>query len=123
MLELTKEFADSLVKGYNINRVFCPKTSVKDNMDHNARSTTATKHYHGTSMTAMQFIAEDSSDEDQIPLTEDQQKVVNLSKKVLQIPSSYMQPETFYLKKSFMQLFVQLTYQKNILITKYIMKE
>ena len=72
----------------------------KDNIDHNARSTTATKHYHDTSMTAMQFIAEGDCGEDQIPLTEDQQNVVNPSKKVLQIPSSYMQHETFYLKKS-----------------------
>ena len=107
VLELTKEFADSLVKGCNIYGVFCPKilkTGVftiiaKDNIDHNARSITATKHYHGTSMTAMQFIAEDNRGEDQIPLTEDQQKVVNPSKKVLQTPSSYTQPETFYLKK------------------------
>ena len=73
----------------------------KDNIDHSARSTAATKHYHGTSMTAMQFIAEGNRGEDQIiPLTEDQQKVVNPSKKLLQIPSSYTQPETFYLRKS-----------------------
>ena len=77
VLELTKEFADSLVKGYNINGVFCPKTLetgvftiiAKGNIDHNARSTTATQHYHGTSMTAMQFIAEDNRGEDRIPLT------------------------------------------------------
>ena len=90
VLELTKEFADSLVNGYNVNGVFCPKTLktgvftiiAKDNIDHNARSTTATKHYHGTRMTAMQFIAEDNRDEDQIPLTEDQQKAMNPFKKV-----------------------------------------
>ena len=69
VLELTKEYADNLVKDYNDNQVFCPSTLkrkvfsiiAKDNIVHNARSTTATKHYHGTSMTVMQFLSEDQS--------------------------------------------------------------
>ena len=83
-------------------------------------STTATNHYHGTSMTAMQFLSNESRGETQDPPTYDQNQHVNCSKKVLQIPSSYTQAETFYLKKrkyhvpvctvnSFMYLFVQLT--------------
>ena len=71
VLEITKEYADNLVKGYNINQVFCPLTLkrnvftiiAKDNIDHNARSTAATKHYHGTSMTAMQFLSNENRGE------------------------------------------------------------
>ena len=108
VLKIPKEYTDNLVKGYNVNQVFCPLTLkrnvftiiAKDNIDHNARSTTATKHYHGTSMTAMQFLSNENRGETQDPPTYDQNQHVNCSKKVLQIPSSYTQPETFYLKKS-----------------------
>ena len=108
VLELTKEYADNLVEGYNINQVFCPRTLkrnvftiiAKDNIDHNARSTTATKHYHVTSMTAMQFLSNENMGETQNPPTYDKKQNMNCSKKVLQIPASYTQPETFYLKKS-----------------------
>ena len=70
VLELTKEYADNLVRDYNDNQVFCPSTLqtkvfsviVKDNIDHNAKPTTATKNYHGgTNMTVMQFLSEDNS--------------------------------------------------------------
>ena len=122
VLELTKEYADNLVKDYNDNQVFCPSTLkrkvfsiiAKDNIDHNARSTTATKHYHGTSMTVMQFLSEDNRGETQSRIEKIEEESSH-SKKVLQIPPSYTQPEHFYLKKkSFMLLFPQSTSQKSI---------
>ena len=102
--------------------MFCPSTLkrkvfsiiAKDNIDHNARSTTATKHYHGTSMTVMQFLSEDNRGETQSRIEKIEEESSH-SKKVLQIPPSYTQPEHFYLKKkSFMLLFPQSTSQKSI---------
>ena len=51
-------------------------------------------------MTAMQFLSNENRGETQDPPTYDQNQHVNCSKKVLQIPSSNTQPETFYQKKS-----------------------
>ena len=86
--------------------MFCPSTLkrkvfsiiAKGNIDHNARSTTATKHYHGTSMTVMQFLSEDNRDETQSRIEKIEEESSH-SKKVLQIPPSYTQPEHFYWKK------------------------
>ena len=57
LLDIKRDLANQTLHQYERDRVFIPcnlKTNIftiigMDNIDHNARSTTATKHYHGTS--------------------------------------------------------------------------
>ena len=64
----------------------------KDNTDFSATSSTAVKHFHGTSMTVMQFPVSDNLS-NSITLQEcvqsNNEKSKNNSKKVLKIPESY----------------------------------
>ena len=63
VLEITKNMAEYNLKQFDIAKVFIPKHAYKnlftvlanDNIDLNASSTMATKHYHGTSMTMLHF--------------------------------------------------------------------
>ena len=63
VLEITKNMAEYNLKQFDIDKVFIPKHAyknvftvlAKDNIDLNASSTTATNHYHGTSMTMLHF--------------------------------------------------------------------
>ena len=62
VLQVTKGIGDNSVRQFKTHGIFAPgelKRGVftvvaKDYVDHNARSSTATKHFHGTSMTVMQ---------------------------------------------------------------------
>ena len=62
VLQVTKGIGDNLVRQFKTHGIFAPgelKRGVftmvaKDNVDHNATSNTATKYFHGTSMTVMQ---------------------------------------------------------------------
>ena len=70
----------------------------KDNIDHNTRSTAATKHYHGTSFSVFQFSSvafpgDMISYPDELPTTT---KLSN-SKKVDKLPSSYTEIRRFLL--------------------------
>ena len=57
VLQVPKGIGDNLVKQFKSHGVFAPgemKRSVAK-IDHNATSSTAKKHFHGTSMTIMQY--------------------------------------------------------------------
>ena len=62
-LEITKNMAEYNLKQFDIDKIFIPKhpyknaftVLAKDNIDLNASSTTATNHYHGTTMTVLHF--------------------------------------------------------------------
>ena len=62
VLQVTRRISDNLVKQFKTHGILAPgelKRGVftmvaKDNVDHNATSNTATKHFHGTSVTIMQ---------------------------------------------------------------------
>ena len=62
VLHVTKGISDNLVRKFKTHGIFAPgelKSDVftmvaKDNLDHNAMSSTATKHFHGANMTVMQ---------------------------------------------------------------------
>ena len=64
VLHVTKEISDNLVRKFKTHGIFAPgelKRDVftmvaKDNVDHNAMSGTATKHFHGANMTVMQTL-------------------------------------------------------------------
>ena len=71
----------------------------KDNIDKNARSTTATTHYHGISMTVMQFPTENHPGEDQPAFLPVQTVTKSISKKVKALPSSYTEVKPLFLPK------------------------
>ena len=61
--DITRDLANWILRQYERDEVFIPynlKENIftiiaKDNIDHDARSTTATKHYHRTSFYVFQF--------------------------------------------------------------------
>ena len=63
LLDITRDLANRALHQYERDGVFIPRNLkkniftiiAKDNIDHNARSTTATKYYHGTSFSVFQF--------------------------------------------------------------------
>ena len=55
LLDITRDLANRILHQYKRDGVFTPCNLAKDNIDRNARSTTATKHYHGTSFSVFQF--------------------------------------------------------------------
>ena len=63
LLGITQDLTNRILHQYKRDRLFIPcnlKKNIftiiaKDNIDHNARSTTATKQYHGTSFSVFQF--------------------------------------------------------------------
>ena len=96
ILDITKDIADCILQQYERDKVFLPKILrellftiiAKDNVDLNSSSNPAAGHYHGTSMTILQF-----------PLSTYSGKIRNieyelavsktLSKKVDKLPQSY----------------------------------
>ena len=61
----------------------------KDNVDHNASSTTATKHYHGTSLSVFQFPTTQNPGIPFGPLEVTENTTKSNSKKIENLPSSY----------------------------------
>ena len=67
MLELTRDIANRMISQYYRDGVFLPRTLrkgiltiiAKDNIDKNSKSTTSTRHYHGTSF-IFQFPTEEN---------------------------------------------------------------
>ena len=63
LLDKTRDLANRILHQYEGDVVFIPcnlkknmfTIIAKDNIDHNARSTTATNHYHETSFSVFQF--------------------------------------------------------------------
>ena len=99
VLEITEELSDIQIKHYMNTNVFAPSplkknlftVLAKDNIDFNATYSTAVQHFHGTSMTAMQFFSEENLG-DEILYNTDIEFTSNItdltSKKVLQISKS-----------------------------------
>ena len=62
-LELTRDIANRMIYQYNKDGEFLPRTLrnsrlkiiARDNIDQNSKSTTATRHYHGTSLSIFSF--------------------------------------------------------------------
>ena len=87
-LNLQKKFSDAQIENYELTGVFSPNplrksiftVVAKDNIDFNATSSTAVKHFHRTSMTVMQFpLAEDLGNDNSLP--ERTQLIVEQTKK------------------------------------------
>ena len=63
LLDITKDISEAMLKQYERDGVFLPSnlkmkpfTAIaKDNTDVNAKSSGASKHFHGTSMSVLQF--------------------------------------------------------------------
>ena len=106
ILEITKSLSDNMTSQYVRDGAFCPSNlkknvftmMAKDNCDLNAASSTATMHYHGTSITVMQCPNESDTSENItepiIPIPANSR-----TKKVVSLPSSYIEPKPVYLSK------------------------
>ena len=91
LLDITKDLSERLLYQYARDGVFLPSVLkqdiftiiAKDNIDINAKSSTASKHFHGTSMSILQF-----------PLTENPTPLppsnLQNQKKVNGLPESYV---------------------------------
>ena len=98
LLDVTKDMASRMLAQYEHDGVFIPRNLLKnvftifakDNIDSNARSTTATKHYHGTSLSIFQFPTTDNPGE-KIEYDLDLQNEGNQtnSKKIEKLPESF----------------------------------
>ena len=68
LLELTRDITNRMISQYNRDGSFLPWTLrkgiltiiAKDNIDQNSKSTTVTRHYHGTSLSIFQFPTEEN---------------------------------------------------------------
>ena len=75
ILEFTKQLSDAQIKTYEFTGFFSPNplrkslftVVAKDNLDFNTTSSTAVKHFHGPSMTVMQFEAENLGNDNSLP--------------------------------------------------------
>ena len=102
LLDLTTDLSNQMLRRYDDNGVFIPSNLrkniftiiAKDNIDHNARSTTATKHYHGTSFSVFQFPSIDRPG-DLIIDENDSVMAKSKSKKIPHLPSSYTEIRRF----------------------------
>ena len=97
VLEITQKLSNSLINQYNIHGVFAPSVLrkgiftviAKDNIDHNATSTTALKH------TTMQFVTEEKQGDTREILENSESSLSNR----LQMPFSYINIEQTTFKK------------------------
>lgn len=100
VLEMTKELCYIQTKHHINTNVFTPSPSkkslftvlAKDNLDFNDTSSTTVQHFHGTSMTTMQFISEENLGDEKLWNTDIEftsNMTVSHQKKVLQITESY----------------------------------
>ena len=104
LLDITRDFANRTLHQYKSDGVFVSwnleKKSftiiAKDSIDHNARSATTTKHYHGTSFSAFQFPSI-AFPGDMISYPDDLPTATKSSnsKKVDSLLSSYTEPRRF----------------------------
>ena len=76
ILEFTKKLSDAQIENYELTEVFSTNplrksiftVVAKDNIDFNATSSTAVKHFHETSVTVMQFsLAENLGNNKSLP--------------------------------------------------------
>ena len=107
VLEISRGLSDTLLRRYNECKVFTPtplKKNIftiiaKDNIDHNATSSTAVKHYHGTSMTVIQFVSDTQpGDEQQFPPS--LQFSTESGRKNIKIPECFISVEHIFSKKT-----------------------
>ena len=75
IFQFTKNLSDVQIKNYELTGVFTSSllrkdiftVFAKDNIDFNATSSTAAKHFHGTSMMVMQFPSHNVGNENIMP--------------------------------------------------------
>ena len=108
VLEVTKDIGDSLITQFKMHGMFLPGNLrsglftilAKDNVDSNATSSTATRHYHGTSITIMQYPTAGNTCVDVYkPLPAFDDAAPTKSKKVEAIPDEYAKPPYVYFPK------------------------
>ena len=95
------DMANEMLSQYERDGVFIPRNLrkniftiiAKDNIDHNARSSTATKHYHGTSFSVFQFSTFECPGE-KISQT-DQHPSITKSQLKKSLPVSYIEVRKF----------------------------
>ena len=131
ILEITREPSNASISQYNCNKVFAPSVLrkglftiiAKDNIDHNASSSTAVKHYQGTSMTVMQCLTAGSAGEQQtflsnIDFSNQQSKTSDLK-----MPSFYIQVLPHYFKKEKLYAPLCTMYSDNTIYLEGILEE
>ena len=106
LLSFTTDLANKMLCQYEAEGVFLPcnlrknifTIVAKDNIDVNARSTTASKHYHGTSFSIFQFpTKENPGDRITYPEAPPSAGKANTSKKLDRLPTSYTEVRKFLL--------------------------
>ena len=102
LLELTRDIANQMISQYDRDGAFLRRTLrkgiltiiAKNNVDQNSKSTTATRHYHGTSLSIFQFPTEENPG-----ITVDYGDLENSSNgsfvKIDALPSSYICVKNF----------------------------
>ena len=96
------------LKQFDIDKVFIPKDAyknvftilAKDNIDLNASSTTATNHYHGTSMTMLHFTAINAPGELYASDFKEQVKTQYDTLEINRIPESYSKLQIPHIRAS-----------------------
>ena len=95
VLEITQVLYEKLRSSYEMNGLFLPRVLkkgiftvlVKDNIDKNARSTFAQSHYHGISISILQFPTSSNSGHS-LPQPQEPE-ILTSSKKLLPLPKEY----------------------------------
>jgi len=106
ILEITKNIYENLRLSYKLHKCFFPNTlmkalftvMLKDNIDINARSNFIQSHYHGTSISMIQFRTDNDS-RTAFPNVDVSQKVKTNSKKLLPLPADYIDIKNLFLDR------------------------
>ena len=99
-LGITKNIAENMIKEFEKLSCFVPRSTrrgiftviAKDNIDLNSRSYTATSHYHGTSMSLIQFSGEVKGTEYELSFPMDE-KIMSF--KISPLPEKYAKVNTY----------------------------
>ena len=101
ILEITKCISETIINQFEKFKSFIPGSSrkgiftviAKDNIDLNSSSSTATSHYHGTSMSILQFPTKDTPGIEYKYSFDMKEKVSTL--KIVKLPERYSTVKTF----------------------------
>ena len=102
---ITKKQSELAIKQYYRNGVFTPRNLkknvftiiAKDNIDQNARSNTATTHYHGIRMTVMQFPTNERPEDQSMAQIDIENDISD--KNLQQLPPTYLEVKPAFLPK------------------------
>ena len=100
VLGITKNIAEKMIKEFEKLGCFVPRSTrrgiftviAKDNIDLNSRSYTATSHYHGTSISLIQFSGEVKGTEYELSFPMDE-KIMSF--KISPLPETYAKVNTY----------------------------